>query len=700
MFTTQPKKQPPFHSFTPSKILQCARDWFAFYQDNNERGTEALEFLVSFQLSQDTSDKRDERLNVNKLIALTQQMENELTTLSLTVTPEKEGVLAKAEKEAIIESFRSLVINDINLEEFAQAQKSMLSFGYSVLMVFAEPSPYSNNVQFKIENCNEPQNVFFDRYARDSVKSDGRYCGRRHYVSRDKVLSSLPRGSALYAQVEDLAASKPNEMYMKMYDMMEMTDFYFRAQNKVYFMQLCQDVVIVDAEKWATDFFPLVFMGETRKIPTTSVRSKEGNVSGFKDLYQEKTIPFVKSLMTRQASLNCVFSHIMTTIKNSATGNILLLNDKISLSSSTDITRAGSITISNNSFPSTIGQVTSIGENVLVVPPHAVNPVYLQLLQMIDDQMVEMSGLSGRNFNMQGVSPDQLAGAGNAMEQMIAISGDKINRILTIHINALNHVGKIIMQMLKGSATDEIVAILQKTNLKIVASLNSKVEKINRIRTLEKMIGVVAQYDQEYANVLLMKVFELADFGEKTSSILRAAQSRVDPTLLAFINNEISYDKFVEMRKQAAAEQAKQQQENDPNLKNIQAYKDIESKKADMKAAETAQEFQLKTSKARYDFVLKNQENFLLHENEENKRFNTILNMIKTQIELITKGQNVDSATLNEMFKNMQLMFEDLGKRVLAPKELPVEQMISEQLMTNQPIIEGNGDAEPTSPAT
>lgn len=172
--------------------------WSSYFEENNTKGKEDLEFLYRDQW---TSVERSEfdrtftpALVINKLFdpvrkILGEQRDN-------TPDPKVRSLTGKATQDAInlhTDMLKRIAYSSNTKEIYQQTFQSQMTFSYGVFLVDIEyQSPTTFQREIKYRWCAEPEKTFFDPRAMESHKGDGDYCGFTFSMGKEEYDARYP----------------------------------------------------------------------------------------------------------------------------------------------------------------------------------------------------------------------------------------------------------------------------------------------------------------------------------------------------------------------------------------------------------------------------------------------------------------------------------------------------------------------------
>lgn len=476
----------------PEVVQKQFEDWRGYYQDNNDRGVDCIQFAAGNQWSSSVSALRaannKESLVFNLCAKEEKRMKAQLREIefSLNLAPtNKEWQDKVEESNAFRMILSSLILNDNVRNKFYKSANKCVEFGYSgALVSYGYEDDKSLFTEPKLIIYEDPSCLFWDKDAVSPTKIDGKYCGVCKKVSGEEIKRKLGKyiksqridvkdkdnkliyywyrdykpmtfvllKNGKYAR-EDLLTYEEKQMLEDEkgaeieYELLNDEDKLAQGNKPlplvkcedvclIFFQIICNDYLIGKPKLFPTDDLPLVYHhGYTVWYP------EEGKHNNF------VTLPLIYNIKDPQKLLNFINSQIATIAKNSSSDKWFFSEDHVL--SPTQIEDAKNINTKEGGFIFGGDSNTIRRERPAELPATMV-----QMGQVTKQQIDEISG--------------SMLDQSTAQQNVISgVAVDKITHNLAIlnvdfianHIEFVNCIGHLYRQMIPRLYTQERVLI-------------------------------------------------------------------------------------------------------------------------------------------------------------------------------------------------------------------------------------------------
>lgn len=615
--------------YTPKEIDGFHSEWRSFYQENDDRGENCVNYSYGEQwdstVVQDRALRGEESLIFNLASKHLLRVKGEASKLDLSLAIKGTNLDPKLLREGRHVLDRLVLCND-HLSAFETALNQVYDYGYGALLVSTKRCcSESPNEEPHLSVIKDSRKVFFDPNCEDDFKTEGRYCGIKYTVPKKELLfkdkkkqDSVSLKSSETSDVIDFWYREPFEeqwFFTMNGEWVKDYDGRYEVKKKIINHRV-KFLRIVDG---AVTEGPLDYYTSS-KLPIVYWKGLEGTLR-FGGQRRVKTLPFIYNLLDSQSFTNYVGSALVGRLKKLGGTKVILTDQMIEGKENfwSDFNRAtGVLQVNENDM----GQMQA----PVILNAETIDANLLNALQMSLQLMDQLAGINAaQQGEQQGVATNM------GLHRQIMQGNILQNVILSNHLRAINEVGRVLREMIPN-------VIIEQRDLGEGLTVNSKgknhtpssPEVRNDIRDLFNNVNFSIEYGasseaEKSANLMAIKEiistnpsiapYFADEFAQNLNTansdkLSRRMEALMPPGIRDVGEGILSIEEYQEMMKKQQ-EEAQQSQQQQPQAQQQQL--DIQKQKVEGDQKIKEQDLALKEAKFQFQ-MQKDSENLKIKE--------------------------------------------------------------------------------------
>lgn len=588
--------------YTPKKIFELYEEWKNYMHDSWERGHDNLKSVYINDTYKDSKIDEKEVIVFNIVVNLLKKAQAYAKDIDLSLLLSSPYCDDTTQERTFRLLINQLMLTEEHTQAFSAALDKVYDFGQAVMMVkpVREDNKTLNSI-LKIDNVEDPTTCFFDKKVQSKNFNSGRFCGQIQKISSKNL-------SKRYPKIKNKLDGDCD---------VNVIDFWYKSQYKCDYIKLNSGIwkrvdlimsndMVDQLEKPRKGTATCInylrvaegvedFLEKEKSLPyhCFPLVLDTGNMIWTGEQYE--SFPLGYYLKDPQILLNYIASCMADFLKSSTVDKLIVGPEHVR-------NQKGKDTAKNFVFKGGVSIFDGDLAKINHIPAQQMPPYIAQLFVEVQKSI---QTLAGAYFDENSSELKSISGV--ALDKIYSNQNLQQNNTLSGHIHAINHVGRVLQQMIpayyienriimvKNDGGDfekiEINTRERQTNGLIVITNNIK----DLSNKYEYQIKVAPSLDvqnkntktellsiyQVYPNAIPATIDIYAKSLDIASSDLLAKRlgATVNPDLIEYGKGNITRTAF-DKKMQESKQEQKQEAMNSPEAKFMEAKTQSEQSKA------------------------------------------------------------------------------------------------------------------------
>jgi hypothetical protein len=621
-----------------SEVNAAMHDWFSLFEENNERGFNALSFISGESQASVLANSIPEsnHIIINLARKFLEKEKGDVLDFELCLRVHNQRVgMHPNQREQVELVLKDIILKSHHLIAFQDVLQDVYEFGYGVVSVMPYLSQDDLRRHISVGRLPRPNRCFFDPFSRDPNYTTGKFCGIKYdspqqdksahhkrndgdcLVNNDEVVDVFYREKvkeSVYIDSDGVVWDEKPFLLIKKRNKSLFGDKKTVWRDKIFFHRF------INGESAS----PKLFVGNRKNLPFVFWRGntmRTARVSSSNEYAVPQTIPFCSNLEFTQNTFNIVASELMNQVSRSSRDDIFMIPDQfissqVGSGGVSEVLRKGGV----------LNLAYSQSDNTQKIMPQLerstpIDANILNTFQMLRETLFFLGGqpMGGE----QGTVGSSTTGEATKQKRKTASFYKKA--VMENHLRNINKVGEILIEAIPyvyndfrvfyfgskrvsiNSYNEEtLFSMLKKLKVEIVYAYSSESDKENNLDVISKLISVLPADDIQSRKLYNIIAAENLH-GSVADIAKRMMEIDIDSDTLKFAKGLLTKG---ELERRLSEKAAAQQQPPDPTQQKLE----IEKMKATTDASYKQGKLQLEEEKAKAQLMKDQQDAALKQE--------------------------------------------------------------------------------------